>query len=399
MATFKAVIKKDKKREDNTWNVMIRFTHNRKVRYISTTMYVTKKDITSSYKIKNQNIIDRCDEIIRIYRDKVNRLNLELNDIDIDTVVDYLKTKEEKKGIDFVSFARKWCESHTEIKGIKNYISAINSLCQFFGREHILCSEVTVKMLREFEEYLSDKRRAQSLYPASIVRLFNEARDYYNDEDNDIIRIKQSITKYKPLQQNVAIKRALTADQIRAIFHLPYSGMKVRGYECRRDLAKDCFILSFCLMGMNSADLYNATEIKGEYITYNRTKTKDRRNDNAHMEVRIHPAIKHLVEKYRGKNHVFNFSERFSNMADLNRSINIGLKEIGAAIGIPHLQFYSARHSMATIAINDLRINKYIVNDMLCHVDQSMKITDLYIKKDYTQVNEANFQLIDYIIG
>lgn len=86
-------------------------------------------------------------------------------------------------------------------------------------------------------------------------------------------------------------------------------------------------------------------------------------------------------------------------MADLNRSINIGLKEIGAAIGIPHLQFYSARHSMATIAINDLRINKYIVNDMLCHVDQSMKITDLYIKKDYTQVNEANFQLIDYIIG
>lgn len=150
---------------------------------------------------------------------------------------------------------------------------------------------------------------------------------------------------------------------------------------------------------MNSADLYNATEIKGEYITYNRTKTKDRRNDNARMEVRIHPAIKHLVEKYRGKDYVFNFSERFSNMADLNRSINIGLKEIGAAIGIPNLQFYSARHSMATIAINDLRINKYIVNDMLCHVDQSMKITDLYIKKDYTQVNEANFQLIDYIIG
>ena len=102
-------------------------------------------------------------------------------------------------------------------------------------------------------------------------------------EDNDIIRIKQSITKYKPRQQNVATKRALTAQQIRAIFHMPYSGLTVRGYQCRRDLARDCFILSFCLMGMNSADLYNATEIKGEYITYTRTKTKDRRNDNARM--------------------------------------------------------------------------------------------------------------------
>ena len=200
MATFKATIFKERKREDNTWNVMIRFTHNRKVRYISTTMYVTKKDLTSSYKIKNQKIIDRCDDIIRIYRDKVNRLNLKINDIDIDTVIDYLKTKEEKAGIDFIAFARKWCASHPEIKGIKNYITAINSLCQFFGREHILCSEITVKMLREFEEYLSDKRRAQSLYPTSIIRLFTEAKEYYNDEDNDIIRIKQSITKYKPRQ-------------------------------------------------------------------------------------------------------------------------------------------------------------------------------------------------------
>ena len=39
-------------------------------------------------------------------------------------------------------------------------------------------------------------------------------------------------------------------------------------------------------MGMNSADLYNATEFDGEYITYYRTKTKDRRNDNAKMIVR-----------------------------------------------------------------------------------------------------------------
>ena len=45
MATFKATIFKDRQREDKTWNVFIRFTHERKVRYIATTMYVTKKDI------------------------------------------------------------------------------------------------------------------------------------------------------------------------------------------------------------------------------------------------------------------------------------------------------------------------------------------------------------------
>lgn len=399
MATFKATIKKDKQRSDKTWNVLIRFTHERKVRYVSTTMYVTKKDLTASFKIKNQQVIDKCDDLIRIYRDKVNKLNLEINSMDIDSVIDYLKSKDDKSGIDFIAFSRKWCAAHTEIKGIRNYLTALNSLCMFFGRETILCSEITVQKLKEYEEYLSDKKRAQSLYPSAILRLFMEARNYYNDEDNDIIRIKQNLSKYKPKQQNVAEKRALSVEEIRNVFNIPYTGIKVRGMDNRRDLAKDCFMLSFCLMGMNSADLYNATEYDGEYITYYRTKTKDRRNDNAKMVVKVHPIIKPLIEKYRGKERVFNFYERFSSMGDLNRSINIGLKGIGRELGIDNLQFYSARHSMATIAINKVGINKYIVNDMLCHVDSSMRTTDLYIQKDFAPVNDANFKLIKYMFG
>ena len=47
---------------------------------------------------------------------------------------------------------------------------------------------------------------------------------------------------------------------------------------------------------MNSADLFNAKEFDGKTITYNRTKTKDRRNDNAIMQVDVHPTIAPLVE-------------------------------------------------------------------------------------------------------
>ena len=58
-------------RSDKTWNVLIRLTHERKVRYVSTTMYVTKKDLTASFKIKNQQILDKCEELIKIYRNKI----------------------------------------------------------------------------------------------------------------------------------------------------------------------------------------------------------------------------------------------------------------------------------------------------------------------------------------
>ena len=319
--------------------------------------------------------------------------------MDIDSIVQYMKTPTDKSGIDFVEFARKWCIRNNELKGIRNYMSALNSFCTFFGRDSITCGEVTARKMKEYEEWLSGKPRAQSLYTSAIVRLFNEARDYYNDEDNGIIRITHSLNKYKPKQQNVAEKRALSVEQIREIFSLPYSGKLVRGIQCRRDLALDCFKLSFCLLGMNSADLYNATEYDGEYITYFRTKTKDRRNDKAKMVVRVHPVIKELVEKYMGNGRVFNFYERFSSMSDLNRSINIGLKEIGKEIGVENLQLYSARHSMATIAANDAGIDRWTVNLMLNHTDQSMRVTELYIKRDFTPINEANDRLMKFIFG
>ena len=397
MATFKAVIKKGNKRADGTWNVVIRFTHETKVRFISTTMYVTKKDITSSFKIKNANVLDRCNELIKTYRDRVNELNLEFNDIDIDTITAYIQQKRDKRGVSFTDFAKKWISLST-IKGVKNYKTAINALCSFVGRDDILCEEITIKTMKAFENALKDRPRAQSLYPNCIKTIFNAAKEYYNDEDNDIIRIKHSLDKYKPVEQNIAEKRALDVETIRRIFALPYDNIRVKGKSSRHDLALDCFRLSFCLMGMNSADLYYADRLEDNVIIYDRMKTKDRRRDKAEIQVKITDYIRPLVEKYKGKERVFNFSERFATMESFNRAINIGLKEVGKEIGIERLQFYAARHSMATIAVNEVGVSKYVVNDMLNHTDQSLKITELYIKKDFSTINEANAKLLDYVL-
>ena len=397
MATFKPTIFKNRMRSDKTWSVHIRFTHNNKTRYIPTTMYIAKKDITASFKIKNANILDRCNDIIKEYRGRLSELSLEFNDIDIDTIVSYIRKKKESKGVSFTEFASKWIEEST-IKGIKNYKTALNALCSFVGRDNILCEEINVKTMKAFENALKDRPRAQSLYPNCIKTMFNAARDYYNDEDNDIIRIKHSLDRYKPVEQNVAEKRALDIETIRRIFTLPYDNIRIKGKSSRHDLALDCFRLSFCLMGMNSADLYYADRLEDNTIIYDRMKTKDRRRDKAKIQVKITNYIKSLVEKYKGKERVFNFYERFTTMESFNRAINIGLKDIGKEIGIERLQFYAARHSMATIAVNDVGISKYIVNDMLNHTDQSLKITELYIKKDFSHINEANVKLLDYIL-
>ena len=399
MITFKLTIRKEKMKADRTWTVFIQVVYKRERKFIRTSMSVSKKDLTASYKIKNRQVLDRGDDLIREYRRKADMLNLELNDMDIGEVVGFITRRQENAGLNFMKYAEKWMDA-AEIKGVRNYRSAINALKGYFNKDNVLFSDITVNSMRAFEKSLADRPRAQSLYTNCIVKIFNDGRDYYNDEDNDVIRIRHSLRKYAAPRQNTARKRALPAADIIRIISLPYLDAPTRkGLPCRRDMAKDCFIMSFCLMGMNSVDMYNAKDFDGETLTYERAKTRDRRSDNALIAVRVHPFVRNLIEKYRGKDYLFTFRKRYSSAADFNRALNIGLKDIGRELGIDNLQFYCARHSMATIAVNDVGISKYVVNDMLNHVEPSMRVTDLYIRKDFTAVNEANRRLIDYIVS
>lgn len=135
--------------------------------------------------------------------------------------------------------------------------------------------------------------RAVSLYMGSIRAVFMNAQEQYNDEDKGIIRIPYSpFRKYKVPKQNVAEKRAVDASYIKAIYELPYQVDKDGNIlENRRNIAKDMFILSFMLIGMNSADLYRCDIYEDKYIKYNRSKTKDRRSDKAEIHVEVQKSL------------------------------------------------------------------------------------------------------------
>lgn len=399
MASFKAMVKSGDKRADGTWRVVIRFTHNRKIRYISTSLYVEKKDLTTSFKLKNMRIVDKCDDLIREYRKRIEPLNLEICDVDIDSIVEYLQKKDNSGALSFTSFFEKWFQLNKDKKGIADYNVAMNSFKKYIGRDNIFFSEITIKTLKGFEEYLSDKPRARSVYPIYIKVIFNAAREYYNDEENGMLQIKHSLDKYVPPRQNVAEKRALDAKIIKKIFELPYKSKVKAGAYNRYNLALDCFKMSFCLLGINSADLYHATRIEKNTLIYEREKTKNRRSDKAEIRVRIPHFISDIVNKYRDKDKkfVFEFYKHYSSHKDLNKAINIGLKEIGREVGVDKLQYYAARHSLATIAVNDVKISKYVVNDMLNHTDPALRVTELYIKRDFSEINLANEKVLNFV--
>ena len=53
------------------------------------------------------------------------------------------------------------------------------------------------------------------------------------------------------------------------------------------------------------------------------------------------------------------------------------------------MEYYAARHSWATLAVNKVGIDKYTVHAALNHIDEAMKVTDIYIERDFEVENEA----------
>lgn len=104
------------------------------------------------------------------------------------------------------------------------------------------------------------------------------------------------------------------------------------------------------------------------------------------------------MKMYGDKARVFNFHRRYADASALNQNINVGLKIVGKDIGIPALQFYQARHTFATLSRNMMKFSKSDVDEALNHVG-SLDIADVYIKKDFSIINENNFKLLDAVFG
>lgn len=90
----------------------------------------------------------------------------------------------------------------------------------------------------------------------------------------------------------------MTVEQIQTIANLEYTKILQPGTN-RFNFAKDVFLLSFGLIGMNAIDLYNCTDYRNGRITYQRIKTKERRIDKAEISIKVEPEYQALVDKYR----------------------------------------------------------------------------------------------------
>lgn len=195
------------------------------------------------------------------------------------------------------------------------------------------------------------------------------------------------------VRTEVTLHRALTMEQVRAI-----ATCKCPGFM---EKYRDTFMLMLYLIGINSKDLLYLKEdnLIDNRIVYYRYKT------GKLYSIKVEPEALCIINKYRGKSHLLNFMDSYSDHLTCLHHINDNLKKIGMeyVTGVGYfgkaiyseLTTYYARHTWATIAF-EVGIPKDTVSLALGH-STGVKVTDIYIKYDLRKIDEANRRVIDCI--
>lgn len=398
MITLKMVIRPDRQKKDGTWPVNLRISYQRKTTYISTPYYVIKSQINKIFEIKDKFLQMQVDEDLNKARREVANSFEKLADMNAIQVGEYLSDflySKKKDNINFFEFAKEHIarmeENNQASRG--NYGISVRKIQAFVGSDNLSFNDITFNFLGNFDNWLKNNgvgTRGRSLYLSNLRAIFNAAIREFNDEDNDIIRISRNPFKRFSLPKVEApAKRALSLEKIK----------KFISYKPKKEtvqFAKDVYLLSFYLVGMNSVDLYQVTKISGDRITYKRAKTRTVRADGAEISIKLEPEVMPIIEKYRDKEgeRVFNFHYRYSTAAGFNSAVNEYLKDIGDEIGVEELDFYSARHSWATLFVNECEGSESEAAFCLNHVSEH-KVTSGYIKKDFARIDRANRKVID----
>lgn len=408
MATTFNYYIRPQQRADGSRQVQIRVTHNRKNKYLPTSVYVTKGDLSRDGRhIKNPVVAESVDNRLRAYREAfLKTLFPEYLTIEellslLDDIMGNGKKDDDTFHLNIYDYMEKLVKG-MEPKTAEGYRTAFNAIRRFAG-DKVDINDITSGWVLRFRDFLENEpavvgangttyrrksrgSRAVSYYLGCLRHVHNAARLEFNDDDMGKMLIpRQPFAKGGVPKMPVTEHRILSIAELRAVMDAPTEP------GTRPDMAKDAFLLSFALAGTNTIDLYHLkkTDLKNALLTYNRAKTDSTRRDHARITLKVLPMAADIMARHASDTPwLLDFAERYGNAHEFNRAVNKGLKVVAqlAGLDIP-LSSYYARHSWATIARNVCRIDFDTVNAALNHVHHGAdRIADIYIARDYSAI-------------
>lgn len=404
MLTVKFIVRKNKQDV-----VKLRITNNRRSAEISLGVQLSESDLKNALSDSPRRELLPDSRWLHLVLSKVNAIKFDLLErgcinADVHEIAELIrlsvfgeplpKNTDKKNTLtdegEFVTWFKRFADTHREkaktrscylhtLSRLKDYCPDLNKL--EFGN-------INVAWLDGFDGFLSKTVgvNGRNHHMRNIRAVFKYAIRNDLDIRNPFDRMR--------LKTEPTPKRSLTIDQLRLLLTydvLPYA-----------EIYRDIFALTFMLIGINTADLFELNELSADgRVEYRRAKTSKL------YSIKVEPEAMVLIKKYKGAERLLCLSERWKTREGFAAGCNTALKAIGApatAPGrgkmgkslFPELTIYWARHTWATIAA-DLDIPDATISLALGHGGEN-RVTDIYIKRNLRKVDDANRKVLDWVL-
>ena len=377
------------------------------------TKYQLSKDLNTIKDVKSEEIVQTRVMELRARLNEVSHSDM----MNIDQLVAIItRPATECFRLDLFDFSEHLTSTMTE-RTAEGYTTALNAVKRFIGTDRLDINDITRAWVHRFRDFLENEpavqgkgmtykkksrgSRAVSYYLGCIRHLHNQARMTYNDDEGGQVFIPRQPFLEKNIipRQPLTDHRVLSVAQIRKIMEAKLTP------GSRAEMARDVFVLSFALAGTNAIDIYKMqrNSLKGDLLTFNRSKTERARQDHARITLKVLPVAMDVIKRYAATDGtaLMLFRQKYTNAKGFCHACNLGLQDVAEAVGIGEsLTTYYARHSWATIARNICKVDFDTVNAGLNHVHRGAdRIGDVYIARDYSAIWSAQEAVMNEVMN
>lgn len=395
MAQLSFVLVPSRANKDGSHQIRLKITNANTTAYLVTKFSVDKPGQLQNGMVIKHPMAGEINRILRVQLGEYEKLVAEIGDpkATASQIKKYLEQPRLAGGA-LRNFAKSYIERLKE-NGQKSYAQNMGYTLKWIDAAFVglkLC-DVTPLTLRRFEAYMSERGQSDTTINIRMTHL----KALLNAAVNEgIVEYKVfPFRNYKMPKKNVR-DICISKSELVRLRDASFAGNSGR----RLTLARDLFMLSFYMAGINLTDLLDA-DYSGDSITFVRKKTAGKRGGGEkRVSFSIQPEARAILDKYVNEEGRLVSGYLYSEYGDFRSFVTKSLNRIGESLGFEkRLMFYSARKTFVQFG-SELGIPLHILEYSIGHTMKeanSRPVFD-YLKVMRYQSDLAIRMIIDYTL-
>lgn len=324
---------------DGTHKIRVAINHKHETRYI-----VTRFIVDDIKQFKNGRVVGRNDAVIinkklrallDEYQDAIDRINSDA--YTCSQIREYLSRYKSSK----TTVSERWQEYIDELReeGRKGTAGLHEYSKKYFEEKFsnmVLFESLSPNTITDLEKFLRSKKHLGDTTISMHMKRFKAIINAAKKEN--IVRYEIDPFAFYDMPESAVRELDITIEELN----------KIRNYSPKEKplkMARDIFLLSYYLGGINLIDLMKANFKNIEILEYVRTKTAHTKRGEKRISISIPDEAKTIIKRWIGKNGTLDFEYNYS-YDNFRNYVTKQIQKLADILGInKRVVYYSARKS------------------------------------------------------